>query len=142
MAAQFPADPGFPKERILAAMSAHLDHYTENLKKPVWERKPALPLQGEKLVADYVNALAQTLDPVFEGTQTAFVKDQARMQVLGVHAAIRKYRWDHDALPPNLDVLKLGRLILDLFTGKPLQYRLTGPAAYELTSEGLKPRTE
>lgn len=142
MMAQFPADPSFPKERILAGMRARLDHYAENLKKPLWDRKLPPPLQGEKLVADYVNALAQTLDPVFESTQTAFVKDQARMQVLGVHAAIRKYRWDHDALPPNLDALKLGRLILDPFTGKPLQYRVTGPTTYELTSDGLKPKTE
>ena len=142
MEAQFPASPDFPKERVLAGMRARLDHYAENLKRPVWERKPPPPLQGEKLVADYVNALAQTLDPVFENTQTAFVKDQARMQVLGVHAAIRKYRWDHDSLPASLEVLKLGRLVVDPFTGKPLKYRVSSPTTYELTSDGLKPKAE
>ncbi len=137
---QLPVDATFPRDRVLAGMRARLDHYAANLRKPLWERKPVPPLQGERIVADYVNNLGQTLDPLFEQTQTAFVKDQAAMEVLGVHAAIRRYRWQHDSLPVDLDALKLGPLATDPFTGKPLTYHITGSATYELTSEGLKPR--
>jgi hypothetical protein len=136
---QLPVDPSFPKERVVAGMRARLDHYAANLAKPAWERKPPPPLQGDKLVADYVNSLGETLDASFERSQNVFVRDQARMQILGVHAAIHLYRWEHDALPPSLSVLALGPLAVDLFTGKPLAYRATGPTAYEVTSDGLKP---
>jgi hypothetical protein len=136
---ELPADPTFPREQVLAGMRSRFDHYAANLAKPPWERKPPPPLQGNKVVADFVNALAQTLDPVFERAQDNFVRDQARMQILGVHAAIYSYRWEHDALPPSLDPLKLGPLARDPFTGKPLVYRPTGPTTYELTSDGLKP---
>jgi hypothetical protein len=137
---QLPTDANFPKEQVLAGMRARFDHYAANLTKPVWERKPPLQLQGNTFVADYVNNLGQTLDPIFEQAQTVFVRDQARMQILGVHAAIRQFRWEHDALPISLEILNLGSLARDPFTGKPLQYRTTGPTTYELTSEGLQPK--
>ncbi len=136
---QLPRDPNFPRGQVLAGMRARLDQYEANLKKPAWERKPPLRLQGNPIVADYVNAVGETLDPTFEKAQMVFVRDQAKMQILGVHAAVRLYRWEHDALPSSLGPLNLGPLGLDPFTGKPLQYRLTGAASYELTSEGPKP---
>ena len=139
LVSELPPDANFPREQVLAAVRLRLDHYAANLTKPVWERRAPLPLQGNPVVANYVNNLGQTLDPLFEGAQTVFVRDQAKIQILGVHAAIRSYRWEHDALPGSLDLIKLGPLGLDPFTGKPLHYRVTGSTSYELMSEGLKP---
>ena len=136
---EVPSNSDLPKDQILAAMRARFDHYAANLTKPVWERRPPPSLQGNKLVADYVNNLGRTLDPVFQNAQTVFVRDLAKMQILGVHAAVRLYRWEHDELPGDLQALKLNSLTRDPFTGKPLLYRLTGPVTYELASDGLKP---
>ncbi len=138
LAGEFPTDTDFPREQVLAGMRARLDHYAANLTKPVWERQPPPPLQGNPIVADYINKLGETLDPLFLKTQTVFVRDQAKMQILGVHASVRQYRWEHDSLPDSLGPLRLGPLGLDPFTGKPLRYRVMGAASYELSSEGLK----
>ena len=134
----FPADPTFPREQILAGMRARLDQYAANLTKPVWERKAPLPLKGNLAVADYVNSLAQTLDPVFTQAQTLFIRDQVKVQILGVHAAIRLYRWEHDALPTSLDTLNLGPMGVNLYTGKPLQYKVTSPTTYQVTGDALE----
>ncbi len=71
------------------------------------------------------------------GAEGIFVRDQAKMQMLGVEAAIHGYRWEHQALPETLDLMKLGKLAQDPFTGKLLQYKVTGPTTYELSGEEI-----
>ncbi len=124
-------------DEIGRILSARLDLVKESLRKPLWERKPLPPIEGDSPAAQAARAL--NLDAVYTQSLTSFAKEQAKMQVLGVHAAIRKYRWDNDRLPATLDELRLGRLAIDPFTGKPLLYNRTGETTYELTSEGLKP---
>lgn len=138
---QLPPDANFPREQVLAAMRARFDYYAANLSRPAWERKPPPPPQGNPVVADYVNALGKTLDPAFEQAQTIFVRDQSRMQMLGVRAAIRLYRWEHDALPGSLEPLQLGALLRDPFSGKPFSYRVLGLDTYEMTTEGARAPT-
>jgi len=62
-----------------------------------------------------------------------WTQDLAQIQLLGVHAAIRRYLWECDRLPGSLEDLRLGALVTDLFTGKPLLYRAVGERAYELS---------
>lgn len=139
MQAQFPADASFPRVQALTGTKLHIDYYISNLTKPYWERKPPPPLQGDKQVAEYVGALMETLDPTLERAQSNFVRDQARMQLLGVNAAIRGYRWEHNVLPASLEVLNLGLLAHDPFTGRLLEYKVSGPTTYELNNPGMQP---
>jgi hypothetical protein len=126
-----------PEEQILALVNSRIDFAIENLKHSLWERKAPPTIEGNPMVAAYVNALG--IDAVLTSTSKSFAKDQARMQVLGVHAAIRAYRWENNRLPDSLEELKLGKLAIDPFTGKTLAYKRTGETTYELTSDGLKP---
>lgn len=64
---------------------------------------------------------------------------EAQIRLMGVHAAIRAYRWEYDHLPNTLAELHLGRLGLDPFTGVPLFYQRTG-THYDLYSAGPKGR--
>ena len=67
----------------------------------------------------------------------SLVTDRVRLQLLGVHAAIRKYRWENGRLPERLEDLDLkGGLATDPFSGKPLLYKKTGDTDYELSSIG------
>ncbi|MBC8143287.1 MAG: hypothetical protein H7Y38_17820 [Armatimonadetes bacterium] len=60
-------------------------------------------------------------DANFAGRQP--VENRVSNQLLGVHAAIRAYRWENDRLPKTLDELRLPpNLVTDPFTGAPLLY--------------------
>ena len=66
------------------------------------------------------------------------VESRVRFQLLGVHAAIRRFRWANDCLPKTLDELELAsHLVIDPFNTKPLLYEpgKTG-SDYELASAG------
>ncbi len=66
------------------------------------------------------------------------VKNRVVNQMLGIHAAVRRHRWENDRLPKSLEELKLpANLLTDPFTGAPLLYEpeKTG-TGYELASAG------
>lgn len=66
------------------------------------------------------------------------VENQLQLQLLLLHAAIRRYRWENDRLPKTLVELKLPtNTIVDPFTAKPLLYEPepTG-TKYRLASAG------
>ena len=71
-----------------------------------------------------------------------FTQSRAQVQLLGVHAAIRRFRWEHDRLPDGLADLRLGSLGVDPFTGRSLPYQRTGETTYELYSTGPPKRDE
>jgi hypothetical protein len=64
-----------------------------------------------------------------------YTREQAQVRLLACHAAVRRYRWEHDRLPSSLTDLTLGDLAIDPFTGQPLKYMVRGKR-YELTSAG------
>jgi hypothetical protein len=132
---QLPAGEGFPRAQILALVKGQVNYMIENLRKPHWERRPIPPIGGDEVAAQYVEALQ--LDKVLGQVGSSFARDQARMQMLGVRAVLRAYRWEFGCLPNSLDELQLGRLITDPFTGKSLVYRRTGALTYELSSAGF-----
>ena len=57
------------------------------------------------------------------------------MRLLACHAAILRYRWEYERVPPNLEALNLGDLALDPFTGQLLSYE-PKVRSYRLVSVG------
>jgi hypothetical protein len=100
-------------------------------KKPAWQRSPVEPRDnngpGGILISQAVAPLTQV--------SHSYTREQAQMRLLACHAAVRRFRWEHDRLPSGLVELNLGDRAIDPFTGQPLKYTLRGKR-YELTSAG------
>lgn len=144
MRGQAAAEPGANPEAVnalFAGMEKSLGEFYDQLaveiRKPSWKRgplpvpKPAEDDPGAAVVAVLVPALQQALDK--------HTQEVAMVQLLACHAAVRRYRWEHDKLPPSLTELQLGELILDPFTGMPFKYEPQG-IRYRLTSAGPRAR--
>jgi hypothetical protein len=116
-------------------LDGQYDRVLEMLKRPPWQRSwdgfdendPSLP---GKLAAD--------MGPPMSGTASdAYTRAAERMRLLAVHAVIFHFRWEHDRLPTTLSSLDLGDLAVDLFSGQPLKYEVTG-RRYRLWSIGAE----
>lgn len=106
------------------------DLFTE-LRKPYWQRRLEEPEDDGSIVS----RLTALQVPVFRSGMTAYTRDQARIRLLACHAAVLRYRWEHDRLPGSLAELNLRELAEDPFTGEPLRYQVTG-SRYRLYSVG------
>jgi len=106
------------------------------LSTPYWQRQQA---------ADRVRAAAKPVDPMVQQivnmamphiskTLNRYTQVQATARLIGCHAAIRRYRWEHDAMPPSLAELKLGDMAIDPFTGKQFVYKPEG-SNYTITAK-------
>src|SRR5438445_13792207 len=87
--------------QLASAAAQLIDNRAEaiiaSLRKPYWERKD-LPELREDLEAEaFVKNLQ--VDKLFKQALTSFAKDQARVQILGMHAVIRAYKWEYNRLP-------------------------------------------
>ncbi|HLJ57236.1 MAG TPA: hypothetical protein VKT77_19525 [Chthonomonadaceae bacterium] len=102
------------------------------IRKPVWERKPAAPYEQRATMATRLYGM---ISPTYGQALGRFDVEAALIHLLGVHAAIRRYRWEHGRLPSSLADLELPAMIIDPFTGGPLLYKLSG-ATFELSSAG------
>ena len=80
--------------------------------------------------------IAATVSPLYGSVSRRFTETRIRLQMVGVHAAIRRYQWEYDRLPTNLDELRLAGLEIDPYTRKPFAYRVLTRATYELASAG------
>lgn len=123
---------------VLQRINWHYDALIAQVRLPVRPdaqgvQEPPVTFRQGDTVAD--NILGPILS-VTESFPARAKQGQARLRLLAVHAAIRRYRWEHDRLPSSLSVLKLRDLARDPFTGKVLTYRITGDAAYTLSSAG------
>ena len=65
----------------------------------------------------------------------AYDRRRVQLQLLSVAFAIRHYKHDRGTYPGELEDLKMGDHITDLFTGEPLIYR-TGPEGFLLYARG------
>ena len=110
----------------------HFDYLISELKKPMWQRKIGEIKHDNSLGGK----LAELITPVTSRVNDRFAQDQAMVQLLGVHAAIRKYRWENDKLPNSLEEMKLGDLAVDPFNGKLLSYKRIDDRTFELYSIG------
>ena len=118
-------------DRAEALLNGYLIGVLANRKLPIQERKFVRPIKddlpGGRLCAVFL--------PDLERFTGHYDRLEAELRLLGVHAAIRGYRWEHSSLPASLTDLHLGTLIVDPFTGNSLMYRRSGET-YDLSSRG------
>jgi hypothetical protein len=120
-------------DQVAAKLSARFGEAIQSLQKPVWERKDPPPLDrsspDELIVSEMVGeAMTRSLD--------RYSSELAQVQMLGVWAGIRRHRWEFNRLPGSLEELKLGKLTIDPFTGRPFAYRRLSETTFELASTG------
>lgn len=132
------ANPG-AIDAMFADVGRRLDAYYDQLlaaaKRPSWEWAPP-DLEADNTIAGQLLAV---LAPVLGRLGDHYSRDAARVRLLACHAAILRYRWEYERVPPTLEALDLGDLAQDPFTGQPLRYEPKG-RAYLLVSAG--PRAE
>jgi hypothetical protein len=108
-----------------------IDAAIADLKLPPWQRQDLQLPPGDTLARKLYRGVAPALNPTLD----RYDEDRTRLQLLAVHVALRRYRWQYDRLPDRLDSLRLESLTIDPFTGNPLVYRRNGND-YELYSVG------
>ena len=112
-------------------LNRYYEKLFEELRRPVTQRTyPKIDDDGS-----LASRLADQLIPAMTGVGNAYAKDQAKVRVLACHAAVLRYRWEHNRVPKSLDELNLGELALDPFTRMPLEYQPLGHR-YRLVSVG------
>src|SRR5262249_28343111 len=122
--------PAFDRAQTL--FDGFYSDISANARKPIWAREDIPEYKEDGSVPSRLFSL---LAPALNRVTDRYGSDQAQMQLLGVHAAIRKYRWEHDALPDNLEQLHIGALATDPFTGRPFVYK-RDEKTYDLYSAG------
>ncbi len=132
-------------EKLWSIVSDRIDalfaHEKAEILKPLWEReeKPAPPLAEDASLADRCFAgIGGLYHSTLEIIEELRGKQQAKARLLGCHALIHAYRWEHDRLPVSLAELKAGDFAIDPFTGKEFLYTLVGTdkKSYTLMSSG------
>lgn len=126
-----PADLNVLVEQTKTRLSAYYDAVLNDLKLPPKMRKPITPIAGDTLDGLMFVRLAGNA----EHAGRSYDRADAVLRLLGVHAAIRAYKWEYNHLPQSLAELHLRDLALDPFTGDPLHYQNNG-ATYDLFSRG------
>ncbi len=124
------------RDEVKAIFNREYDRLAALVRQPAWERPEPEPIRGDSVAERFAAALWETLRPTLVLVQDRWTQEQAQVQLLGVHAAILRYRWENDRLPASLDALHLGSLATDPFTGKSFVYKTTGETTYDLRSEG------
>jgi len=110
----------------------------EESRKPSWTRE----FIADRFPADGTpagNSIAMSVRKVTASVE-ALPARTAHLRLLAVHCAIRRYRVVHGRLPQRLaelDVIALGDLVIDPFSGKPFPYSSSGHG-YSLTSAGQR----
>ena len=112
-------------------INAQFDTAIQNMRAPVSQRKP-LVVDGSNSPG---NALSRRMTRNLQRTIDRYAGDQAGIRLLGVHALIRRYEWDHNTLPESLSVIDGDDLITDPFTGDRLVYK-RDKDRYTLTAAG------
>ena len=110
---------------------AYYDAAFANRKRPVKERMPPAKEDVKSLGGRLFSQMKLNIGSVMDNYDRA----NAMLRLLGVHAAVRHYRWEHNSLPNSLAGLQINSLIQDPFTGDNLHYQRNG-TGYDLYSEG------
>lgn len=131
-----PAEIQKAQAEIPAHLNALFVRLQAELKKPLWEaEQPVPPLApksaSERMAQPFVQLLEEPVRRIFEVRG----KQQAMARLLACHAAILRYRWEHDRLPATLEELKLEDTTRDPFSGKSFVYHVLD-RKYTLESVG------
>ncbi len=125
------------RQQIRGFMNNQMKRIIEMQKKPFYEREAVQPVQSNSTNAELVSTLLSMAVP--NQFLTKFAMDRAKIQELGVHAALMQYRWEHNKLPNSLADLNVGKLTIDSMTGRQMIYKRLNDTTYELVVEGLIP---
>jgi hypothetical protein len=118
-------------DQTIARLNAYHTLVRENIRRPAWERKELPPQNDNTPAGELFAALTPSVHQVLD----RYDSERAMMHLLGVQAALHKYRWHFGKWPDTLDALRIGALALDPLTGKKLLYTRQGDT-YELSSAG------
>ncbi len=130
-----PAELSAALDRLGGALRSFYASVLTELKRQPWERRAPEVKNDGSLVGEALAAMT----PALSAVTSRFTEARARMLLLGVHAGIRRYRWENDRLPGSLEELKLGAVAVDPCSGRPFAYRVTSPTSYELSASGMLP---
>jgi hypothetical protein len=114
-----------------ANISSLYNSALQNMRLPILQRTP-FTADGSVGVG---NPISRSLTTELQKIIDRYGSDQARIRLLAVHALIKRYQWDHDALPGSLSDLNADDLVTDPFTGDHLIYKRVQDR-YTLTSAG------
>ena len=109
----------------------------QDLQTPYWKREEApvkVPVPKDFL-SNVEGFMTSAIKPQIRKLESGYVQRQAYAHLLGTHAAIRHYLWEHNSLPPTLKELRIINLIVDPFTGNDLIYKVDKDT-YTLESAG------
>lgn len=109
-------------EDARARVSARYDHALRNWRLPAAQRRPFVPDKTDSPGAALCRMLTADPDLIL----SKYTRERSQLRVLGVHAAIHRYRWDHNALPNGLAELHIPKLVKDAFAGSEVVYKQDG----------------
>ena len=134
-ALQHPEDLADMMHRAASLAAKYYDAAIANLSLPVPKRIPPPFPKGDspecKLLAIMMSETSYSAN--------AYDALEAKIRLLGIHAAIHRYRWEYNRLPDTLADLHIGALNTDPFTGEGFLYKRDGEV-YDLSSLGPLPR--
>ena len=130
-ALQHPEDLAYMMSRAASLAARYYDAAIANLSLPV-QKRVAVPFpQGDspehKLLAIMMSETSYSTN--------AYDALEAKVRLLGIHAAIHRYQWEYNRLPDRLADLHLGALNMDPFTDTGFLYKHEGNT-YDLSSFG------
>ena len=109
-------------EDARARVSARYDHALRNWRLPAAQRAPFMPDKTDSPGAALCRMITAAPDLIL----SKYTRDRSQLRVLGVHAAIHRYRWDHNALPNGLAELHIPKMVKDAFAGSEVVYKQDG----------------
>lgn len=111
-------------------VNAMYDQTLLNMRLPPTQRKSLARDTTESPGAALFRAVS--IDP--QSILDKYTRDQSQLRLLGVHALIHRYRWDHNVLPNGLAELHAPGWIKDAFEGTVIVYQRDGDR-YTLASQ-------
>ncbi len=126
-------DPAAKKRFVTAFMSGA--QAQQQWAQAYLENPYVLPPEPKLPEGTLEGALLSAITPTYPGAVERFIQDRIQCQLLYCQTAIRKYKWQWEKLPENLDALKLAEWALDPYTRQPFRYEKKGET-YELFSVG------
>jgi len=127
-----PAAANAALDRAGALTQEYYNRSIAMMNKDPWERGEFEIAEMDSLPGRLSGLLGSQISRVLD----SYTRIRAQIQMLGLHAAIHRYRWEHEKYPDSLAALRVGRLAQDPFTGQMMGYKMIGDSSYELFSEG------
>lgn len=86
----------------------------------------------------FVGYLVDSARDIFEGIGSASAKNRTQMRLMGLHAAVMRYKWDTGKLPASLEEVVPANLVDDPLSGQKFVYEPQGVWGFRIYSMGTK----